>query len=214
MEALQLHQALVDAGMPSSGAAAKSFFRGLAQRLGIPAAAAAAPKQQLFDLLTHLLAKAPSLACSWLSDYLAVSTTLVSSDPEEAYVLQPEAMLAWAQQAAAALQQRVGAFLRAGPSARGDAVLELQQSAQALLSVAAAVQAVSSSRCGVLVCRSARATGLCTARRHILLCCARVHHARVHHLLARALFVPDKSHPPHVLRLSCICVSTHLSCLS
>lgn len=151
MEALQLHQALVDAGMPPSGAAAKSFFRGLAQRLGIPAAAAT-PKQQLFDLLTHLLGKAPSLACSWLSDYLAVSTTLVSSDPEEAYVLQPEAVLAWAQQAAAGLQQRVGAFLRAGPSARGDAVLELQQTAQALLSVAAAVQAVSSSRCGVLLC--------------------------------------------------------------
>lgn len=151
MEALQLHQALVDAGMPSSGAAAKSFFRGLAQRLGIPAAAAATPKQQFFDLSTYLLGNAPSLCSSWLSDYLAVSTTLVSSDPEEAYVLQPEAVLAWAQQAAAGLQQRVGAFLCAGPSARGDAVLELQQTAQALLSVAAAVQTVSSSRCGTLL---------------------------------------------------------------
>lgn len=144
MESLQLQQALVDAGMPPAGSgAASSFLLGLCQRLGI-AGSAGGVKQQFFDLLTHLLSKAPSLACSWLSDYLAVSTTLVSSDPDEAYVLQPQSVLAWCQQTATALQQRVGAFLRSEPSARVDVVLELQQTAQSLLSVAAAVQAASS----------------------------------------------------------------------
>jgi hypothetical protein len=146
MEALHLQQALVDAGMPAAGAA-KAFLKGLCQRLGLGICAGGV-KQQFFDLLTHLLGKAPSLASSWLSDYLAFSTTLVSSDPEEAYVLQPQSVLAWCQQATANLQQRVGAFLRSGPSAGVDAVLELQQTAQSLLSVATALQAVSSNnRC-------------------------------------------------------------------
>lgn len=144
-----MQQALVDAGMPAAGAA-RSYSKGLGQRLGIGSRAGGL-KQQFFDLLTYLLGKAPSLACSWLSDYLAFSTTLVSSDPEEAYVLQPQSVLAWCQQTTASMKQRVGAFLRTGPSARVDAVLELQQTAQSLLSVATAVQAVSSSnRCVVL----------------------------------------------------------------
>lgn len=137
--------------MPSAGTgAAKAFLTGLCQRLNIQSGAAGL-KQQFFGLLTHLLGKAPALACSWLPEYLAVSTTLVSSDPEEAYILQPQSVLAWCQQAAAGLQQRVGAFLQSGPSARVDAVLEMQQTAQSLLSVATAVQAVSSSGRYVLV---------------------------------------------------------------
>jgi hypothetical protein len=150
MEALHLQQALVDAGMPAAGAA-KAYLTGLCQRLGL-GSSSGGMKQQFFDLLTHLLGKAPSLACSWLSDYLAFSTTLVSSDPEEAYVLQPQSVLAWCQQTSASLQQRVGAFLRSGPSSRVDAVLELQQTAESLLSVAVALQAVSSSkRCVALI---------------------------------------------------------------
>ena len=144
MEALQLQQALVDAGMPSAGTgAAKAFIQGLCSRLGISSSAPGL-QQQFFALLTHLLSKAPALACSWLSDYLAFSTALSSSDPEEAFVLQPQSVLAWCQQATAGLQQRVGAFLRSEPSARMDAVLELQQTAQSLLAVATAVQAASS----------------------------------------------------------------------
>lgn len=145
MEALSLHQALVDAGMPGPGTgAAARFLQNLCHRLAVSNAAAGL-KQQFFDLLTHLLEKSPSLACSWLADYLAFSSALSSSDPEEAYILQPQSVLAWCQQTAAGLKHRVGAFLRSGPAAHVDAVLELQQAAQALLSVASAVQAVSSS---------------------------------------------------------------------
>jgi hypothetical protein len=144
MESLQLQQALVDAGMPPAGTgAAKSFLQGLSSRLGLGSSSGGL-KQQFFDLLTHLLGKAPSLACNWLADYLAFSTTLASSDPEEAYILQPQSVLAWCQHAAAGLRQRVDEFLRIGPSARVNSVLELQQMAQSLLAVATAVKAVSS----------------------------------------------------------------------
>lgn len=147
MEALQLHQTLVAAGMPEEGGTVSRFLQSLCQRLGVGASAAGGLKQLFFDLLSHLITKAPSLGSSWIADYLAAcsSAVLSSSNPDEAYVLQPQSVLAWCQQSSAQFQERVGAFLRSGPaSPQVDSVLELQQTAQALLSVAHAVQAVSS----------------------------------------------------------------------
>jgi hypothetical protein len=144
MRGLQLHQALVDAGMPAA-AAARASLQNLCQRLGVSSTSSSGGlKQQFFALLTHLLKEAPSLASSWVTDYLACSALLSSSDPEEAFVLQPQAVLEWCQEAGTKLEARVGAFLRAGPSAGSDAVLDLEQAAQSLLSIATAVQAVSS----------------------------------------------------------------------
>lgn len=123
---------------------------GLCQRTGVQTSSGGGSLRSDFhSLLSALFQKAPALACSWLTDYLAFTTTLTSSDPEEADILQPQTVLAWCQQTTAGLQQRVGAFLQRGPSSGVDAVLE-QQTAQALLAVARAVQAVSSTsnRCG------------------------------------------------------------------
>ena len=146
MEALQLQQALVAAGMPSSGAGTAKFLQGLCHRLNISSSRAGGLKQQFFDLLSYLLRHAPSLASSWVADYIAAcSSSGLSSDPEEAYVLQPQSVLAWCQQSTSELQQRVGAFLTGGPAAHMDPVLELQQAAQCLLSISSAVQAVASS---------------------------------------------------------------------
>lgn len=141
---LQLHQTLVDAGIPAAGTgSARAFLHSLCQRLSIRSSSPASLVGDFFALLTYLLAKSPALTCSWLTDYLAATATLTSSDPEEAVILQPETVLTWCQESTSVLQQRLGLFLQNGPSSP---VLELRRTAQALLSVATAVQATSTSR--------------------------------------------------------------------
>lgn len=152
MAALQLHQVLAQAGTVESAGSARHYIEALCQRLGIHSNSKDL-KQQFFALLTYTLARAPSLACSWVADYVAWSAALTSSDPEEAFVLQPQGVLAWSQREAAGLQQRVGTFLSVGPSRGGDQVLDLAHAAQALLSITRIVQAaVTADRCACAGC--------------------------------------------------------------
>lgn len=155
MMALQLQQALVDVGTVGGGgsaAAARPHIAALCQRLGLGAESNGDLKQQFSDLLSHLLAHAPSLLCSYVADYVVAAAALASADPDEAFVLQPSgALTAWLQHAAAVLQRRLGSFLQDGLSAQhGVAVLDLVAAARALASVAHTLQAAcatSSDRC-------------------------------------------------------------------
>lgn len=143
MASLRLQQALVDAPLTNLKAdSVRSFISNLCSRFGLPADGDLS--MQFFALLSAVFEASLGF---WICDYVAIvcaDRSYSSSDPEEFHVLQPAAVLAWADSSAQQLHKRVLGLFQNG--AAPDRIIDLGHSTKTLLSVVQAVHATLGSR--------------------------------------------------------------------
>lgn len=145
--ATRLQQVLVDVPISRlrDGESARSYIHTLSSRCGI---ASTDLQQQFHELLSGVFASSLGF---WICDYVAIvcaDASITSSDPEEHTVLQPTGVLAWCQDAAQELQNKVVTLVKSSATseAQPDQAIDLYHAAKTLLAIAEAVQAALGNR--------------------------------------------------------------------